>query len=150
LRAHMAKRHRKLQPGTRPARNTDGHSGGHPGFVPTEAEKAFVAAMAGVRMTWDEICRVLGSARNGPDRGKRAGAPIAKTTYGISRTNWPQVAPCCAPRPCQNSIRPLMPASLGLSRCRCGIDLIGILENTGPWLVLPKAMPFYPLFKWNS
>jgi len=54
--------------------------GHRPPFVPTETERAFVAAMAGVRMTWDEICCVLGSARNGADRGKKAGAPIAKTT----------------------------------------------------------------------
>jgi hypothetical protein len=75
----MAKRRRKLRPGTRPARNTGGHTGGRPGFVPTPSERAFVTAMSGLKMTHDEICKVIGNGRNGGVAG-RSGRPIAKTT----------------------------------------------------------------------
>jgi hypothetical protein len=75
----MAKRRRKLRPGTRPARNTGGNTGGRPGFVPTLSERAFVTAMSGLKMTHDEICKVIGNGRNGGVAG-RSGRPIAKTT----------------------------------------------------------------------
>jgi hypothetical protein len=41
--------------------------------VPTDSERGFVQAMAGARMSADEICVVIGS-------GRGAGKPIAKTT----------------------------------------------------------------------
>jgi hypothetical protein len=53
---------------TRPAKPT-----GHPPFVPTPSERSFVQTMAGARMSADEICKVMGSARGD-------GRPIAKTT----------------------------------------------------------------------
>lgn len=49
---------------------------GHPAFVPTNSERRFVQAMAGLRMSADEICAVIGSGRNGEDTGK----PISKAT----------------------------------------------------------------------
>ena len=63
-----------VRPGTRPAKATKTHSGGHPAFVPTRTERVFVQAMAGLRMSADEICKVIGDGRNGN------GAPIAKST----------------------------------------------------------------------
>jgi hypothetical protein len=65
----MAKRRRYAKAiKTRPARPT-----GHPPFVPTPSERSFVQTMAGARMSADEICKVIGSARGD-------GRPIAKTT----------------------------------------------------------------------
>ena len=58
---------------------TNGHSGGHPAFVPTPSERRFVQAMAGLRMSTDEICKVIGSGRN-CSPGSENGRPIAKTT----------------------------------------------------------------------
>jgi hypothetical protein len=49
------------------------HPTGHPPFVPTPSERSFVQTMAGARMSADEICKVIGSARGD-------GRPIAKTT----------------------------------------------------------------------
>jgi hypothetical protein len=65
-----------VKPGWRAAKETSTHHGGHPGFVPTHTERRFVQAMAGLRMSADEICAVIGSGRNGEDTGK----PISKAT----------------------------------------------------------------------
>jgi hypothetical protein len=48
---------------------------GHPPFVPTLSERRFVQAMAGLRMSADEICKVVGSGRNSASGGK----PISKS-----------------------------------------------------------------------
>jgi hypothetical protein len=42
-------------------------------------ERRFVQAMAGLRMSAEEICKVIGAGRNG-DAGSDNGKPIAKTT----------------------------------------------------------------------
>ena len=68
-----------VKPGTRRAKATETHSGGHPGFVPTAAEREFVRVMSGLKMTSQEICRVLGVGRGDPTNNK-TGKPIAKTT----------------------------------------------------------------------
>jgi hypothetical protein len=47
--------------------------------VPTRQERVFVQAMAGLRMNADEICKVIGSARNSVDGGP-SGKPISKST----------------------------------------------------------------------
>jgi hypothetical protein len=47
---------------------------GHPPFTPTPMERQFVLACAGARMSYDEICKVIGAGRN------ENGRPIAKTT----------------------------------------------------------------------
>jgi hypothetical protein len=47
---------------------------GHPPFTPTAMERHFVLACAGARMSYDEICKVIGAGRN------EDGKPIAKTT----------------------------------------------------------------------
>jgi hypothetical protein len=47
---------------------------GHPLFTPTAIERQFVSACAGARMSYDEICKVIGAGRNAD------GKPIAKTT----------------------------------------------------------------------
>jgi hypothetical protein len=47
---------------------------GHPPFTPTPMERQFVLACAGARMSYDEICKVIGAGRN------EDGKPIAKTT----------------------------------------------------------------------
>jgi hypothetical protein len=65
-----------VKPGWRAAKETSTHHGDHPGFVPTHTERRFVQAMAGLRMSADEICAVIGSGRNGEDTGK----PISKAT----------------------------------------------------------------------
>jgi hypothetical protein len=52
---------------------------GHPPFVPTRQERVFVAAMAGLRMSADAICQVIGSARNS-DGDATSGKPISKST----------------------------------------------------------------------
>jgi hypothetical protein len=77
--SHLRSRRRKrapVKPGWRAAKETSTHRGGHPGFVPTHTERRFVQAMAGLRMSADEICAVIGSGRNGEDTGK----PISKAT----------------------------------------------------------------------
>jgi hypothetical protein len=76
---HLRCRGRKrapVKPGWRAAKETSTHRGGHPAFVPTHTERRFVQAMAGLRMSADEICAVIGSGRNGEDTGK----PISKAT----------------------------------------------------------------------
>jgi hypothetical protein len=55
------------------------HSGGHPAFVPTPSERRFVQAMAGLRMSADEICKVIGSGRNSAP-GAENGRAISKST----------------------------------------------------------------------
>jgi hypothetical protein len=52
---------------------------GHPPFVPTPTERRFVAAMVGVRMSWREICQVIGAGRGG-DPDSDSGKPISKST----------------------------------------------------------------------
>jgi hypothetical protein len=47
---------------------------GHPPFTPTPMERQFVLVCAGARMSYDEICKVIGAGRN------EDGKPIAKTT----------------------------------------------------------------------
>ena len=55
------KKKRAPDPGWRPANRPQG--GGHPAFVATRQEKVFVAAMAGVRMSHEEIAAVIGNGR---------------------------------------------------------------------------------------
>jgi hypothetical protein len=50
---------------------------GRPKFVPTSSERRFVQAMAGLRMSADEICKVVGGGRA---RDTDSGKPISKTT----------------------------------------------------------------------
>ena len=52
---------------------------GHPPFEPTRQERTFVAAMSGVRMSADQICAVIGAARNGVG-DDLSGKPISKST----------------------------------------------------------------------
>ena len=68
-----------VKPGTRPAKRTSAHSGGRPAFVPTPSERRFVQAMSGLRMTAEEICKVIGSGRNSAS-GAENGKPISKST----------------------------------------------------------------------
>jgi hypothetical protein len=72
-----------VRPGTQPAKQTKTHSGGRPGFVPTPSERRFVQAMAGLRMSADEICQVIGAGRNrdGTENVEDTGrTPISKAT----------------------------------------------------------------------
>ena len=70
-----------VKPGTRPARATATHRGGKPGFVPTATEREFVRVMSGLRMTTQEICRVIGFGRGEQTNNKsRGGKPIARST----------------------------------------------------------------------
>jgi hypothetical protein len=50
---------------------------GRPAFVPSSSERRFVQAMAGLRMSADEICKVVGGGRA---RDTDSGKPISKTT----------------------------------------------------------------------
>jgi hypothetical protein len=45
---------------------------GHPPFIPTDDQRRFVCAMAGIRMTWEEIRRLV--------INPTTGEPITKTT----------------------------------------------------------------------
>jgi hypothetical protein len=54
-------------------------SRGHPLFEPARQERTFVAAMSGLRMSADQICQVIGSARNGTGDAV-SGKPISKST----------------------------------------------------------------------
>lgn len=47
---------------------------GHPLFVPTEDQRRFVTAMAGTRMTWDEMCLLI--------INPTTGRPVSKETLG--------------------------------------------------------------------
>jgi hypothetical protein len=47
---------------------------GQPPFEPTREQRRFVAAMAGTRMTWDEMCQLV--------LNPRSGKPISKETLG--------------------------------------------------------------------
>jgi hypothetical protein len=79
-RSELRSRGRKrapVKPGTRPAKRTSTHSGGRPAFVPTSSERRFVQAMAGLRMSAEEICKVVGGSRA---RDTDSGKPISKTT----------------------------------------------------------------------
>jgi hypothetical protein len=78
-RARKRPPHAPVKPGWRRAKATSMHSGGHPAFVPTPSERRFVQAMAGLRMSADEICKVIGSGRNSA-QGAENGRPIAKST----------------------------------------------------------------------
>lgn len=53
-------------------RAREGGKAGHPPFVPTDEQRRFVTAMAGIRMTWEEIRLLI----NNPMTHK----PITKTT----------------------------------------------------------------------
>lgn len=62
---------------------------GHPPFTPTAIERQFVLACAGARMSYDEICKVIGAGRseNGWRRiryclHRRAGAPGSSPIQG--------------------------------------------------------------------
>jgi hypothetical protein len=76
-----------VKPGWRRAKATKTRNGkahsGHPAFVPTASERRFVQAMAGLRISADEICKVIGAGRNAEggideeDGGRRA---IGKAT----------------------------------------------------------------------
>jgi hypothetical protein len=51
--------------------------------VPTPSERRFVQAMAGLRMSADEICQVIGAGRNARDLSEDpedGGKPISKAT----------------------------------------------------------------------
>ena len=76
LRSRGRKR-RPVKPGTRPAKATSKHSGGRPGFVPSNSEKEFVKTMCGMRMSVLEICKVIGFGRRDPTNNK-SGKPISK------------------------------------------------------------------------
>jgi hypothetical protein len=56
-------------------KNGKGTKGGHPPFEATQAERAFVAAMASMKLSVKEICQVLGAGRNGV-----GGKPIGRHT----------------------------------------------------------------------
>jgi hypothetical protein len=66
-----------VKPGTRPAKATNSHSGGRPGFVASNSEREFVKTMCGMRMSAAEICKVLGAGRRDPTNNK-SGRPISK------------------------------------------------------------------------
>ena len=56
-------------------KNGKGTKGGHPPFEATQAERAFVSAMASMKLSVTEICAVIGVGRNGP-----GGKPIGRHT----------------------------------------------------------------------
>ena len=66
-----------VKPGTRPAKATNKHSGGRPGFVPSNSEREFVKTMCGMRMSVAEIAKVIGFGRRDPTNNK-SGRPISK------------------------------------------------------------------------
>ena len=64
------------EPRKRPRKkNGKGTKGGHPPFEATQAERAFVAAMASMKLSVTEICAVIGVGRNGV-----GGKPIGRHT----------------------------------------------------------------------
>src|SRR5262249_737652 len=67
---------KRAGPGWRPARSK--HGGGQPAFVPPPIERAFVRAMAGLRMNATEMCKVLGYGRNSVDGA--SGKPLNRHT----------------------------------------------------------------------
>jgi hypothetical protein len=46
-------------------KNGNNHGGGRHQFVPSEQQRIFVASMAGFRMSWDEIAKVVIDERTG-------------------------------------------------------------------------------------
>jgi hypothetical protein len=49
------------------------HGGGYPPFKPTAAERKMVAQLAGLRVSWDEMRKLI--------INKKTGQPIAKTSF---------------------------------------------------------------------
>jgi hypothetical protein len=71
--AEQSEKCARVKPGNKRTRR----GRGRPKFVPTPAERRFVQAMSGLRMSADEICKVVGGGRA---RDTDSGRPISKTT----------------------------------------------------------------------
>jgi hypothetical protein len=93
---------------------------GHPPFNPTPIERSFVQAMAGTRMSADEICKVIGDGRGN-------GKPIAKTTLYRHFSNEMKNGPA-------------------VLKARITTKYYAALENDAPWAV---QMGMRTQFRWD-
>jgi hypothetical protein len=114
-----------------------------PPFVPTPSERSFVQTMAGARMSADEICKVIGSARGN-------GRPIAKTTlyrhFGNEMKKGQAMLKAVITKPGRRRRNPPVPQKSNYAQCdteRSG----GFFSSATIELFLPEQPPIRPTWK---
>ena len=94
---------------------------GRPKFEPTDEQRRFVGAMAGLKMTWAEIARMIGSASGD-------GKPLSKTTL-------------------QRHFRRELANGSALLRARVASRFHAALDNDAPWAI---QMAMRNRFAWDA